>query len=168
MRHLTYIFLLFFIACNDSSVDISKTATKTLWVNKDLKFDTLRLDTSSMIVHGSGTILYFDTTGTFKSFGNDLYTNKDSLIWGEPGIELNYGKWKTTADKIIVDKRLVERTFLLPDQKIGMQRVDTFQIVGDTLVGNDNSKFIPVKLVSKEIRDFLNRDWSIWKEKNGM
>lgn len=168
MRHLTYITLLFLIACNDSSIDISKSATKTLWVDKDLKFDTLRLDTTSLIVHGSGTILYFDTTGIFKSFGNDLYTNNDSLTWGEPGIELNYGKWKTTSDKLIVDKQLVERTFLTPDQKIGMTQIDTFHIVGDTLVMNNKSKFIAVKLVSKEIRDFLNRDWTEWKKKNGM
>ena len=168
MRHLIYIILLFFIACQDSSVEVSKIATKTLWVNKDLKFDTLRLDTTSMIVHGSGTILYFDTTGTFKSFGNDLYINNDSLTWGEPGIELNYGKWTTTAERIIVDRQLVERTFLLPDQKIGMKQVDTFHVIGDTLIRNSKSKFIAVKLVSKEIRDFLNRDWSQWKEKNGM
>jgi hypothetical protein len=168
MRLLTFIVIIFFIACNDSSVDISKTATKTLWVDKDLKFDTLSLDTTSMIVHGSGTILYFDTTAIFKSFANDLYTNNDSLTWGEPGIELNYGKWKKSADKIIVDKQLVERTFLMPDQKIGMKQVDTFHIVGDTLVRNNKSKFIAVKLVSKEIRDFLNQDWSYWKKKNGM
>jgi len=158
----------FLLACNHSSADISKTVTKTLWVDKDLQFDTLRLDTTSMIVHGSGTILSFDTSGIFKSFANDLYTNNDSLTWGEPGIELNYGKWRTIGDRIIVDKQLVERTFLTPDQKIGMKQVDTFHVVGDTLVRNGKTKYTAVKLVSKEIRDFLNRDWSVWKKKNGL
>ena len=126
------------------------------------------MDTTSMIVHGSGTILSFDTAGIFKSFANDLYTNNDSLTWGEPGIELNYGKWKTYGDKIIVDKQLVDRTFLMPDQKIGRKLVDTFHVIGDTLIMNGKAKYISVKLVSKEIRDLLNRDWSDWKRKNGM
>ncbi|MDI9868925.1 hypothetical protein [Flectobacillus roseus] len=120
-----------------------------------------------MIIHSSGTILYFDSTGTFKSFSNDLYTNNDSLIWGEPGVELNYGKWKTATDKIIVDKQLVEKTFSMLYPKMGIIQTDTFNIVGDTLIRNRKTKFIAVKLVSKEIRDFLNRDWSQWQEKNG-
>jgi hypothetical protein len=126
------------------------------------------LDTTSIIVHASGTILYFDTTGAFKSFGNDFYTNNDSLIWGESGIELNFGTWKTNAEKIIVDKQLVERTFLSPDRRIGLRQADTFHVIGDTLLVNVESKFIPVELVSQEIRDFLNRDWSVWNKKNGL
>lgn len=168
MRQFAFILITVFIACNDSLVDVSKAATKTLWVNKDLQIDTLRLDTTFMSVHAQGTILSFDTSGIFKSFANDFYINNDSLNWGEPGIELNYGYWRIAGDRIIVDKQLVERTFLMPGQKLGMKQVDTFHFVNDTLVVNSKTKYTAVTLLSTEIRDFLNRDWSYWQKRNGM
>lgn len=133
-----------------------------------MRFDTARLDNMVMSIHGSGIILSFDTAAIFKSFSNEFYTDNDTLFWGEPGIEMFYGKWHIEGDNLIVDKELIEKTILLPSQSIGTKQVDTFRIIGDTLVRNDGTKYRPFNLVSKEIKDLLNRDWSKWREKYGM
>jgi hypothetical protein len=87
------------------------------------------------------------------------------LFWGEPGIEMFYGKWHKEGENLIVDKELIERTILLLSQPIGTTQVDTFRIIGDALVRNDGTKYRPFSLVSKEIKDLLNKDWSKWREK---
>ena len=168
MRPITLLIIILLISCSDSSVDISRKITNTLWVNQDLKFDTLRLDTTSMIVHGSGTIIFFDTASIFKSFSNDFYSNNDSLVWGEPGIVMDYGNWKIDRNKLVVSKQLIERTFSIPNQKTSTVQLDTFHIIRDTLIMKDGARFIPVKLISKELRELLNRDWSKWREKKDM
>jgi hypothetical protein len=93
MRLLALLILTFFVSCKDIYSVTKKTVTKTLWLSEDLRFDTARLDNVVMNIHGSGIILSFDTLGIFKSFSNEFYTNNDSLFWGEPGIEMYYGKW---------------------------------------------------------------------------
>ncbi len=168
MRLLIFLVITFFVSCKESSSYFEKTVTKTLWLNSDLRFDTARLDDMVMNVHGSGIILSFDTAAVFKSFSNEFYTDNDTLYWGEPGIEMFYGKWHKKGDNLIVDKELIERTILLLSQPIGTKQVDTFRIIGDTLVRNDGRKYRPFNLVSKEIRELLIRDWSKWREKNGM
>ena len=157
-----------FVSCKDNSFFVAKTATSTLWVNDDLRFDTARLDSLVMSIHGSGIILSFDTAGIFKSFSNEFYKGNDTLFWGEPGIEMYYGNWRIEGDILIVNKELTERTILLSTQSIGMKQADTFRIIEDILVRKDGKQYRPFNLVSKEIRDWLNRDWSRWREKNGM
>jgi hypothetical protein len=168
MRLLIFLIITFFVSCKNSPPVVENTIAKTMWLNSDLRFDTARLDNMVMNIHGSGIILSFDSAAIFKSFSNEFYTDNDTLFWGEPGIEMFYGKWHKEGDKLIVDKELIERTILLLSQPIGTKQVDTFRIIGDTLVRNDGTKYRPFHLVSKEIKDLLNRDWSKWREKNGM
>ena len=165
MRLLIFLIIAFCVSCKDSSSAVEKTVTKTLWLNGDLRFDTARLDNMVMSIHGSGIILSFDTAVIFKSFSNEFYTDNDTLFWGEPGIEMFYGKWHKEGDNLIVNKELIERTILLSNQPIGLKQVDTFRISGDTLVRNDGTKYRPFNLVSEEIKELLNGDWSKWRDK---
>ena len=163
MRHLTIITILFLLSCKSKTADTTKL-TKSVWVNADIKFDTLHFDTSMYIVHGSGTLLRFDTTQTFKSLSNDFYLVDDTIAWGEPLANFKLGKWTVNNDKIISTNNYIEGS---ATESLGRQTIDTFLIVGDTLITSDKEKYIRARPLTKELTDIFNKDWSKYEKKNG-
>ena len=135
-----------------------------MWINADIKFDTLRMDTTAYIVHGSGTLLQFDTMKTFKSLSNDFYLVNDTVAWGEPLANFNLGKWVVNDDKIISTNTYIEGSAI---DLLGKQKIDTFALYDDTLITNDKEKYIHAKLLTKELIDIFKKNWPKYDEKNG-
>lgn len=162
MRHFTIIAFLFLLSCKSKTVDTTKL-TKSVWVNADIKFDTLRFD-SIYIVHGSGTLIQFDSTLKFKSLNNDFYLVDDTIAWGEPLANFKLGKWVVTGDKVISTNNYIEGS---TTELLGKQTIDTFSIIGDTLITNNKEKYIRAKPLTKELTDIFNREWPKYDKKNG-
>jgi hypothetical protein len=163
MRHFIIIAFIFLLSCNSKTVDTTKL-TKSVWVNADLKFDTLHFDTSIYIVHGSGTLLRFDTTQTFKSLSNDFYLVDDTIAWGEPLANFKLGKWTVSNSIVIAANNYIEGSAM---ELLGKQTIDTFNIIGDTLITNNKEKYIRAKPLTKELIDIFNKDWPKYDKKNG-
>ena len=135
--------------------------------NQDLRFDTFHIDKNSYAIMGSGKIFYLDTNNILKTFSNTFYKTNDSISWGEPGVILTYGKWRRKDKIIIAEHRLIERTFSLTGEVMAKTSIDTFKFNSDTLIANNNEKFIPIGPLTAELKTFLNSDWSKIGEKNG-
>jgi hypothetical protein len=124
----------------------------------------LRFDTSGYIVHGSGSLLRFDTTQTFKSLSNDFYLVSDTIAWGEPLANFKLGKWTVSGDKIISTNTYIEGSAA---ELLGRQNIDTFSIVGDTLFTTDKEKYIRARPMTIELVDIFNKQWPQYEKKNG-
>jgi hypothetical protein len=155
MRPLTIIGLIFLFGCKQKAVD-TKTLAKGIWVNADIKFETLHFDTTAYFVHGSGTLLFFDTTNFFKSLSNDFYLVNDTIGWGEPLANFKSGRWAQDLDKIISTYTYIEGSARELSGKI---QIDTFTIIGDTLIRNEKDKYIRAKLLTQELTDIFKKDW---------
>lgn len=162
MRQLIIISSVFLLSCKHRKIDTT-ALTKTIWVNADINFDTLRLDTTAYIVHGSGILLQFDTTETFKSLSNDLYLLDDTISWGEPLANFKLGKWAVRDEKIISTSTYIEGS---ATELLGRQTLDTFDMIGDSLI-SDKKKYIPARLLSKELTDIFGKNWPQFDKKNG-
>ena len=163
MRHITIIILLLLFGCKNKTVD-TDDLTKSIWVNADIKFDTLHFDTTAYIVHGSGTLLRFDTIQTFKSLSNDFYLVDDTIAWGEPLANFKLGKWTVKENKIISTSTYIEGS---ATERLGKQTTDTFAIIGDTLFTNGKEKYIRAALLTKELTDIFKKNWPEFDKKNG-
>ena len=163
MRHITIIILLFFFGCKSKTVDTG-VLTKSIWINSDIKFDTLHFHTMTYIVHGSGTLLRFDAAQTFKSLSNDFYLVDDTIAWGEPLANFKLGKWTVNDDKIISTSTYIEGSAA---ERVGKQTADTFSIIGDTLFTSDKEKYIRAALLRKDLTDIFKKDWPKFDKKIG-
>ena len=153
-----------FACCQHNYVDTKKLTAK-IWVNSDIKFDTLWFDTLMYIVHGSGTLLLFDSTKTFKSLSNDFYLVDDSVAWGEPLANFKLGSWTSNKENITTTQTYIQGS---ATELLGKHQTDTFFLRQDTLITNTNKKYIQVRLLTKELTETLNRRWPDYNEKNGM
>ena len=163
MRHIIIIILVFFLSCKNKTVETG-VLTNSIWVNADIKFDTLHFDTTAYIVHGSGTLLRFDTAQIFKSLSNDFYLVDDTIAWGEPLANFKLGKWTIDDDKIISTSTYIGGS---ATERLGKQTTDTFSITGDTLFTNDKEKYIRAALLTKELADIFKKEWPKFDKKNG-
>jgi hypothetical protein len=114
-------------------------------------------DISNMNTYGSGEIRYFGKKNKLKIFCNSFLRNQDSLTWGEPGIILKQGTWKIIDNYIVCEYRTTYRTFKM-NLAEKLQK-DTLKLEKATLY-NKNSKLKSDVLISNEIVNFFNLDWS--------
>jgi len=163
MRHLTIIVSIALFGCKQKTVD-TNLFTKTIWISAETKFDTLRFDTTSYIVHGFATLLRFDTTQKLKALSNDFYLVNDTITWGEPLADFDIGTWTVTNDKILSATTYIQGS---ATKFIGTQKKDIFIITGDTLVRASTEKFVKAPLLSREISELFNKEWPHHDKKNG-
>lgn len=123
-----------------------------VWVNSDLKFDTIYApDRSSYSIYGSGTLLYLGSNHTFKSFSNMFINANDSIAWGEPGVVISKGHWKVSEATIVTEARIATRTFSPVINLNNKTVINSYEVSGDTLIQNDKTRFIPAKLLTQEL-----------------
>jgi hypothetical protein len=67
---------------------------------------------------------------------------------------------------IIATHKLIEKTIILPNDSIGRENIDTYELKGVTLIQNTGERFIPAGLLTIDLSRFLNSDWNIWQTKN--
>ena len=154
-----------FWSCTDS-INNNQRLPHGIWVNEDLTFDTVYTG-GFHFIHGSGTLIFFDTNHTIKSFSNTFINNNDSIAWGEPGIILTTEKWRKVGSSIIATSKIIKRTFVIGDDTIGRIKTARFELRGDTLIRNKSERFLPARLLSKELNTFLKHDWSSIEKQSG-
>lgn len=163
MKHFFLLLMIFLItSCNQSTnTFLAKSLTLSkFWISKDIKFNS-----SHSNPFGEGTIYYFSSDNTFKTFSNDFAHKGDSITWGEPGIILRKGTWTIQNKSIILKHNLVFKTFLLPiDDTINI-KIDTIIIKDKIMIDNHEKQFIPVNLITKELQKFISSEWSTFQNK---
>ena len=166
VRTFLLILIMVLLSCTNNTKNTLNLISH-VWINQDLKFDTTyeHSDSSMYSIYGSGTLLLLDTNHTLKSFTNTFINNNDSIAWGEPGIILFNGSWKEKGANIVAIKRLFEKTFELSSDTIGQITIDRYEIRGDTLIRNKRERFVPVGLLTQELKAFLYSDWSKFEKK---
>jgi len=125
--------------------------------NKQYFTSAISWDTANMGTYGSGEIRFFGKNDSLKIFSNSFLRNHDSLTWGEPGIVLKQGTWKITKNIIVCNFITTFRTFKIRREEI--MQIDTLKLVNDNLI-NNNLKLSSDVLLSKEIINFFQNDWS--------
>jgi len=167
MGAVLFILIITLVSCSHQAKDRPRFKND-VWVNQDLKFDTIYsdVDKSMYSVYGSATLIYLDANHTIKFVTNTFIKLNDSISWGEPGINLTAGSWKESATGFIAVNRLVEKTFLLPTDTSGHITIDSFELSGDTLIQNNKNRFVPAGLLTNELRTFLTTSWSDIESKN--
>ncbi len=167
MRAVIFLFILLGIGC--SYQEKEPPLKSSLWINEGLKFDTVFADSNEVYsVYGSGTIVFLDANHTIKLFSNTFSKNDDTLYWGEPGVILASGRWKRSGSTVIATMRELERTFVLSTSPTDSEVIDTFALSEKFLVRNKIERFVPVKVLSSELRSFIYSDWSKFEMKNNL
>jgi hypothetical protein len=130
------------------------------WVSN--RFDLYETDSATGIkpIYGSGKLLYFTKGNEARTLIRDFYWKNDSLFWGgEPGFIQRTGSYQIHNGKIVLDQKLVEKTFLLPYESIGMAIKDSLQLIGDRRLVTKNDTLEQVTRVSKELKKLIEQEW---------
>lgn len=110
--------------------------------------------------YGSGKLIYFYEGSEARTLVRDFYWENDSLFWGgEPGLIRRTGTYQVKDGKVILAQKLVEKTFLLPYETIGMAVNDSLQLVGGKMLVTKNDTLVQITRVSKELEQLLEQEW---------
>ena len=136
------------------------------WVSKNLGHYSV--DSSlggGQTIYGSGYLLKLDSNGQATSLGADFYWKNDSLFQGgEPGITLKIGNWESRGQLLLLQQKLISKSFILPSDRIGRSEVDTVFLEPNSSMIYGQDTLILVKKPSRELQLFVDK---ISLNKNG-
>jgi hypothetical protein len=158
VRFLQYIPLLILFGCLGIPQKYP-TLKSNYWISE--KFDYYPKDsiTGIELMYGSAYFLNLNSNQEVRFLSGDFYWKNDSLYQGgEPGITLKAGNWKVKDSLLILSQKLIERTIMRISDTIGQIETDTLRFVGDSIIIYRRSRLVPVKKVSKELKEFMACD----------
>ena len=139
------------------------------WLSKNLEHYAIDPTLGGgQTIYGSGYLLKLDSTGEVTSLGADFRWENDSLYQGgEPGMTLRIGEWHQKDQSLLLNQKLISKTFMLTNERIGQLEADSVSVQSDSILIHRQDTLILVKKPSKELEEFVQRIVKFHKRKNG-
>lgn len=159
MKNWYYLLTLVLFGCERES-EKNVFLEDSYWVSSRLNFYKTDSSTGISPNYGSGKLIYFYEGNKARTLVRDFYWKNDSLYWGgEPGLIRRTGTYHINNGKVFLDQKLVEKTFLLPNESIGIATTDSLKIVGANMLITRNDTLVQVARMSKELKKLIEQEW---------